>query len=210
MLLRIAVMSDDRVFCAALLALLHHDSFEATAHEVDDAESLNDYHLALLDARAAGAFAICHQLTIAGYPVLFVGAPTDDDWARQAITAGACGILTKAAHPEDVTHAIRIVGSGGMWVMRRWLRPPALAPRMSVAGDFADANLSRREKEVLHQAAMGAGNKLLADRLGISESTVKVHLTHIFQKLHVSGRSELVAMYHRLLRTDDAGRKRLA
>ncbi len=67
MLLRIAVMSDDRVFCAALLALLHHDCFEATAHEVDDAESLNDYHLALLDARATRALGICTQLAVAGY-----------------------------------------------------------------------------------------------------------------------------------------------
>jgi len=59
--------------------------------------------------------------------------------------------------------------------------------------------LSSREKEVLRHAATGLSNKELAERLAISEATVKVHLTHIFQKLGVRGRAELAAVYHGLL-----------
>lgn len=51
---------------------------------------------------------------------------------------------------------------------------------------------------MFHHAAMGAGNKQVAKQLAISESTVKVHLTHIFQKLGVSGRAQLAAAYHGL------------
>ena len=61
-----------------------------------------------------------------------------------------------------------------------------------------DTRLSRREREVLRHAATGVGNKELAHRLSISEATVKVHLTHIFQKLGVPGRAALAAAYHQV------------
>lgn len=211
MRLRIAVITDDRVFSAGLMALLRDSTFDAIAHEVDDAQALNGYDLALLDGRASRALEICAGLTNAGHQVLFVSAPTDDNWAREAISAGAAGILTKIAPAEDVTAAICVVARGGMWIMRRWLRPHSTtAPIPTTSAAFADLNLSRREQEVLYQAVMGAGNKVVASRLGITEATVKVHLTHIFQKLHVSGRSELLATCHRLLRASDDTRKRLA
>ena len=54
--------------------------------------------------------------------------------------------------------------------------------------------------ESLRYAAAGLGNKEVASRLSISEATVKVHLTHIFQKLGLRGRGELAAAYHGLLR----------
>jgi DNA-binding NarL/FixJ family response regulator len=59
--------------------------------------------------------------------------------------------------------------------------------------------LSTRETEVFRHAATGVGNKELADRLAISQATVKVHLTHIFQKLGVQSRAELAAAYHGLI-----------
>jgi DNA-binding CsgD family transcriptional regulator len=58
--------------------------------------------------------------------------------------------------------------------------------------------LSLREREVFRHAAIGLSNKEVADRLAISRATVKAHLTQIFQKLGVSGRSQLAAVYHGL------------
>src|SRR5207253_2796704 len=55
--------------------------------------------------------------------------------------------------------------------------------------------LSNREREVFRHTAVGLGNKEVATRLSISEATVKVHLTHIFQKLGLRGRGELAAAY---------------
>src|SRR4029453_18938188 len=63
-----------------------------------------------------------------------------------------------------------------------------------------ERRLSCREQEVLHYAVAGFGNKEVADRLIISEATVKVHLTHIFRKLGLHGRGQLAAAYHGIIR----------
>jgi DNA-binding CsgD family transcriptional regulator len=70
------------------------------------------------------------------------------------------------------------------------------AKRRLESRDVVDARLSRREREVLRHAATGISNKELAARLDISEATVKVHLTRIFQKLGISSRAALAATYH--------------
>jgi DNA-binding NarL/FixJ family response regulator len=87
-----------------------------------------------------------------------------------------------------------------LWAARRWLN--AYVQKMSRVDSSTETDLarrlSRREREVFRYAATGMANKELAQRLAISEATVKVHLTRIFQKLGVSGRAELAAAYHGL------------
>jgi DNA-binding CsgD family transcriptional regulator len=74
--------------------------------------------------------------------------------------------------------------------------------RTSAADRAADPSVARalslREREVFRHAAIGLSNKEVADRLEISRATVKAHLTQIFQKLGVSGRAQLAAVYHGL------------
>ena len=65
-----------------------------------------------------------------------------------------------------------------------------------------------REREVFRHAATGLSNKEMADRLDISRATVKAHLTQIFQKLGVSGRAQLAAVYHGLAVLVDPPRRR--
>jgi DNA-binding CsgD family transcriptional regulator len=102
------------------------------------------------------------------------------------------------------------VREGQIWARRqtieawaeRIIAGPSEPPRIAAL----ELGLSTREKEVLRHAATGLSNKELAGRLAISEATVKVHLTHIFQKLGVRGRAELAAVYHGLLASaSDAG-----
>ena len=90
--------------------------------------------------------------------------------------------------------------------MRRgYLRPYQQVARVDYEDDtpagesLAQELLSEREREVLVHTATGLSNKELADRLGISEGTVKAHLTSIFQKLGVRGRTELAAAYHGII-----------
>ena len=117
---------------------------------------------------------------------------------------GASGILTRSATRDDLVKAVAIVRQGGIWACRRWLNAWVNRDAARLDKGFnarvitMAARLSPREEQVFRYAASGAANKELAQRLDISEATVKVHLTRIFQKLGVSGRAELAAVYYGL------------
>ncbi len=81
-----------------------------------------------------------------------------------------------------------------------WTRSKATTERPKPSEPDPDERLSGREREVYRHTAAGLSNKELADRLSISEATVKVHLTHIFRKLGVRSRGELAAAYFGIIR----------
>jgi DNA-binding NarL/FixJ family response regulator len=203
----IAVVSDDRLLSETLVEFLsgQPDFVAAPCALALHASLVNvtrAFDIALIDARnyttvSVGAAVPDHPL------VIFVGASEDDAWAAAALSAGARGILTRAASRDDVIAAIRVAHGGGIWAHRRWLNLCILhvvgaSKRRLAAQDVVDTRLSRREREVLRHAATGVCNKVLADRLSISEATVKVHLSRIFQKLGLTGRAALAAAYHEL------------
>lgn len=204
---QVAVVSDDELFCDGLQQVLtEQPDFAVTscraASSVSIAQLARDHHIVLLDARCDRAFGLIPD----GGHIIFVGAPEDDTWATAMLTAGARGILTRSANRSHLVQAIRVVRAGEIWARRRWLNACVLhvvdaSKHRLMTRDTLDARLSRREREVLQHAATGVGNKELADRLSISEATVKVHLTHIFQKLGVPGRAALAAVYHDVSRT---------
>src|SRR6266852_2393235 len=174
--LHIAVVSDDLLFCEGLTWLLRAEtSFLSADAAVAD--------IVLLDSNMSRALETCAQMSReARPPVIFVGAPDEDSWASQALGAGARGILTKSARPVEMVNAILAVHDGLIWARRRVMvaRIDQLSGLKTVrrASEAAHGpRLSIREREVFLQAASGMGNKELADRLSISESTVKVHLS---------------------------------
>ena len=229
MAVRIAILSDDRLFADGLVRIVKTDIAFAVAGAIESRDGLHAAlahrpHILIIDSRLANAIDRCAKAT-GGLPgkasapsVVFVAAPEDDNWAIEALTAGARGILGKRAAPDDLHKALRAVIDGEIWSSRRvlttWLArltsPPQPAPSAAVPWDLHTL-LSDREREVFRHAATGMGNKELAVALSISEATVKVHLTHIFQKLGLRGRGELAAAYHGLLprRDADGARPRL-
>jgi DNA-binding NarL/FixJ family response regulator len=210
----IDVISDDRLFSDALVQfLIAQPGVAARARPADAVkqQAVDGCDIVLLDARSDAA------VSLPSTPVILVGASEDDRWAIAALSAGARGILTRAASRSDLLQAIRVVHEGGIWARRRWLNECILlvvgaSRRRTATWDAVDSRLSRREREVLRHAATGVCNKDLADRLSISEATVKVHLTRIFQKLGVPGRAALAAAYHDVTALDPmplpAGRTR--
>ena len=118
----------------------------------------------------------------------------------QALKAGACGYVLKRSDDQEILDAIAEVRSGGApmtseiarMVVRSFMEPAAKA---TDAG--GTDQLSARELEILALLAEGCPNKEIASRLSISNATVRTHLMHIYEKLHVRCRTEAAAKYLR-------------
>jgi DNA-binding NarL/FixJ family response regulator len=210
-LVRIAVVSRDRLYCEGLCQILRRDpTFDVVAvDEEHDSKAATGVDIRVVDV--SGGVPLTGVASDGQGPhVIAVNAPEDDAWAVDMLGAGVRGILSHACGADELAKAIRVVHEGGLWAPRRWLttyvQGKARPPRQHVDPEAVhelDALLSRREREVFRHAATGMGNKELADRLAISEATVKSHLTRIYRKVGVTGRAELAAAYHglRLLTT---------
>lgn len=133
--------------------------------------------------------------------VVLSGAPQAQE-GLQAINVGARGYSHLHAVPELFHEIARVVQHGGLWVGPELVDRIVAATRKlidagaedAVAGSEVDIppNLSTREAEVARTVASGLSNKEVADRLHISERTVKAHLGAIFEKLGVRDRLQLV------------------
>ena len=126
--------------------------------------------------------------------VLVLTAFSDAESILEALDREADGFVLKTDPPSQTIAAIRQVMHGQMVfprAVRQWLdgrqRP------------VPELELSERERETLALVAEGLTNSQIAERLSISESTVKFRLQNIFQKLHVTNRTEAAAVYHRLM-----------
>ena len=132
--------------------------------------------------------------------VIMVTVYKDTDLIFQALKAGACGYILKRFRPEEIIRAIAEVRAGGapmtpeiarMVVRSFWV--PSAAPSA-----MPDSNgLTTREAGILILLAEGLSNKEIAHKAKISPGTVRIHLEHIFKKLHVRCRTEAAAKYFR-------------
>ena len=113
----------------------------------------------------------------------------------QALQAGACGYLLKRSSPEELLKAISEVRSGGAPMTSEIARMLVEAFQKKPAGLEPGDGLSHRESEILALLSEGLSNKEIADRVKISYDTVRAHLRHIYEKLHVRGRTEAVKIY---------------
>ena len=102
-----------------------------------------------------------------------------------ALDAGAIGYLLKDAEPEELVRGIRAAARG-----ESPLDPKAARELLSARVERPPAELTAREREVLALLASGLANKQIAQRLGISEKTVKAHLTSVFARLEVTDRTQ--------------------
>jgi DNA-binding NarL/FixJ family response regulator len=115
----------------------------------------------------------------------------NDEYIFKGIEAGARAYILKDSPREELFRAINAVYKGESLI------EPAIAGRVldklvELSHQGSATDLSRREIEVLELIARGTGNKLIADKLNISASTVKTHIQSIFQKLEVNDRTEAV------------------
>jgi len=121
-----------------------------------------------------------------------------DEYVFDALSAGASGFLLKAAPPEDLIRAIRVVASGDALlapsVTRRLIQEFAKRPEPQARKAKELETLTDREAEVLREVARGLTNAEIAARLHVAETTVKTHVAHLLDKLELRDRVQAVIL----------------
>ena len=156
-------------------------------------------HVVLMDIHLPGESGIvCTARLRESLPkcqVIMLTVYKDIKMIFQALKAGACGYVLKRADEKEILGAIAEVRAGGApmtsqvarMVVRSFLEAPS---------DHSQTDqLSPREIEILALVSQGRANKEIANQLHISSGTVRIHLSHIYEKLHVRCRTEAAAKY---------------
>lgn len=127
-------------------------------------------------------------------PVVLLTAGLKDQVSKEAIQLGVNGIVIKSTAPRDLLTCLEAVAQGRRWLDQEVMqRAMELATSPDAERDPLDA-LSGRERAVAALAQRGLRNKEIAEELGLTEGTVKVHLHKVFEKLGIRGRTELILL----------------
>ena len=180
-------------------SFLEASSFESLQELVDQQQEVD---LVLLDLHMpgvsgfAGLVYLCKQYP--SVPVVIISANEDSVVIQRALRLGAAGFIPKSSSIETIMEAIDAVLMGEIW------SPPS-AGLSQVAGGDSELELAERmaqltpqQFKVLMMMSQGLLNKQIAYDLGVSEATVKAHVTAIMQKLHVNNRTQAVLAANRL------------
>lgn len=197
-MITLVVADDHPVVRQGLVALLGTDPEIEVVGEAADGREAVDVALELrpsvivMDLRmpdldGVAATEAIKQVWPEAAVVVLTTYDTDEAIVR-AVEAGASGYVLKDTPPDDLLQAIRRAAAG-----ETVLSPP-VAKRLVERMQSPEAStLSTREIEVLREVASGNTNGVIAERLHISQATVKTHLLHIYTKLGVSDRAAAVA-----------------
>ena len=143
-------------------------------------------------------------------PVVVISVKDRAEDVRRAMNAGAVGYVPKSSSPDVMIHALKLVLSGGMYLPPNVLEGQT---RVGAGGRGADglnlergplANLTRRQRDVLNLLIEGMSNKEIANVLGLSAGTVKIHVSSIFKVLKVTNRTLAVITANQLLTKETA------
>ena len=205
-MIRALVADDQQAVRAGLAALLETQddiAVVATAADGEEAVRLSDEHrpdVVLMDIRMPVLDGIAATRSVCAAPdgprVLVLTTFDLDEYVYDALQAGASGFLLKDAPPEKLFEAVRVVATGDALlapgVTRRLIAEFArLRPPQRTRPEDLDA-LTPRELEILGLVAAGHSNHEIADRLVLSNETVKTHVSHVLRKLGLRDRAQAV------------------
>lgn len=125
-------------------------------------------------------------------PLVVVSADENPRTMQRVVEHGAVGFIPKSAAHNVLASALQLVMSGGVYIPTQLFDRPAAtvpAPGMHAKGNPRD-RFTGRQMDVLELVASGHSNKVIARRLGLSEHTIKIHLSAVFRTLGVSNRTE--------------------
>ncbi|MEQ1758992.1 MAG: response regulator transcription factor [Vicinamibacterales bacterium] len=202
--INVVLVDRQSLYREALSALLNDDHFvvAASVGTISELDSALQAHLAdvvvvRLDSLEAGSLGMLEQLPRLGDQVkaLVLTAVQDTAVYARAIELGAHGVLSCDEPASALRQAIRAIYSGELWIDRRFT---AAVVSNLVKGraarnreQFKIESLTRREREIVALVTEGLRNKQIAERLFISEATVRNHLTSVLDKLELGDRFDL-------------------
>lgn len=205
-MIRLLIVDDEAMVRRGLrLVLEAEDDLQVVGEAADGLEAIEEAarlrpDVILMDVRMPRLDGVeaCRRLVAGSDAKVVVLTTFDlDEHLFAAIRAGASGFLLKASRPEELVDAIRAAQAGNALVEPRmtkklldeFARRPASSDDGRVFSELTD-----RERDVLLEVAKGASNAEIAERLYISETTVKTHVNHILAKLNVRDRIQAVVL----------------
>jgi DNA-binding NarL/FixJ family response regulator len=209
-IIRVLVADDTRIHTQLLADALRRDgqleviSSPSNSHELIEAARSHKIDIFVLSCKwgeePLSGIEILRQLT-ASHPhtrAIMLMDSSKRENIVQAFRAGAKGIFSRQESVETLCKCIRSVHGGQIWANSQQMSYAVEALASSPVVRALDANgmslLSRRELDVVHSLAEGLTNREIAERLGLSQHTIKNYLFRVFDKLGVSNRLELLFM----------------
>jgi DNA-binding NarL/FixJ family response regulator len=209
--LRVVIADDQALVRAGFRMILEADDNIQVVGEAADGEEavtavrrfqpdvvLMDVRMPVMDGLEAARRILSNNSNSNGPRVIMLTTFDVDEYVYTALSAGASGFLLKDVSPEQLVAAVRLVASGDALLapsitrrlVERFAKPsPSAAPNAAELG-----SLTSREREVLVLMARGLSNAELADRLTLSEATVKTHVARILGKLDLRDRVQAVVL----------------
>jgi DNA-binding NarL/FixJ family response regulator len=211
--LRVVIADDQALVRAGFRMILEADGGVQVVGEAADGEEavalarrvrpdvvLMDVRMPRLDGLEAARRILADETTDATCRVIMLTTFDVDEYVYTALRVGASGFLLKDVSPEQLVAAVRLVAAGDALLapsitrrlVERFARPVAPTHPTSTATELS--TLTAREREVLVLMARGLSNAELAERLTLSEATVKTHVARILAKLDLRDRVQAVVL----------------
>ena len=176
------------------------NSFDETINVLNENFSID---LVLLDLMMPGMWKDSIQSITKKFPdvpIVIVSVKEDFESIHNSISLGASGFIPKTSAPEVTISAIQLVLAGGVYIPPHVLKPQTDPTEFNETSNNYDSinRLSKRQKQVLDLISLGKSNQNIADDLGLTIPTIKMHVSAIFKKLNVKNRTEAVSIYSNL------------
>jgi DNA-binding NarL/FixJ family response regulator len=208
MTIKVAIADDQTMVRAGFRMIVESQQDMEIAGEAGDGQAAIDLvrrekpDVILMDIRMPRVDGIAATRTITGADtptrVVILTTYELDEYVFDALAAGASAFLLKAAPPEDLIRAIRVVASGDALlapsVTRRLIEEFAKRPEPQARKAKQIEVLTERERDVLRELARGFTNAEIAARLHVAETTVKTHVAHVLDKLELRDRVQAVIL----------------
>jgi DNA-binding NarL/FixJ family response regulator len=206
MQIKVLIVDDHRMVREGLKAMLRNTRVAIVGEAEGSVDALSEIeartpHAVLLDIRLKGesGLDVCRQIVEKhpDVPVVFLTVYEDEQYVFEALRSGARGYMLKRATADEIVKMLEQVLAGETIVdaaLTGKIARAASNVRQGQTWPGAEMGITQRESEVLREMVDGLNNGAVAEKLVISEDTVKTHVRAIFRKLEVTDRSQAVSV----------------